>query len=273
MLVIGTSHSQAVCQRTPNGKNEDIRSGRWFDWISKTYDLTTVKLARSGCSAEQQLYAVYNYFSVNPDARFDVCIVEGRGLQASASVPIENYDYTLWEPTSQFPDFEEWCRDLSPKKEVYFDWTDEYLKQKRTIENLCIYDKISHLYPSFSDKFPQQMVDWFLEYYGSPLFAVQNWSTNLSMLKYLDNFCNKTFWFTFGSSADFIDINHPYNIMGWDLLKDYVLMEKERFSDIKISNPKEYPIRCHCGHLTEVGHKLIFEEIINPRLIELEVFK
>lgn len=284
VLIIGTSHSQAVCQ--DSGKEiETYTDGRWFDYLYTEYGAEVFKLARSGATAEEQLIAVYNYFKTNPSEKFDFCIVEGRSVQVGVSSPQRQI---LGFGDEDF-DFKN-SLDINPY--VYNSWTDDYINNLKKhgpeyTKHFTFADRIdTHGVDSkFVDK--PYLTEWMIDYTMSYLHSIHIWSTNRTMIEFLKNYCDEVKWFSFDCHGDLVkrdpetgeilDDIHPYNIMADDFIGNYYLF------DDPINNPfidwqwsEEWgdwiDKRCDCGHLNKQGHHRLFYEFIKPSVDKLKIF-
>lgn len=98
VLVIGTSHSEGSCDDLNDGY---ITKGeRWHDYISSKLGAEVTLLAREGTTTLQQFIAVSSYFYENPDAYFDLVLLEGRLAEYTADIPFEQ---THWLETDNDP--------------------------------------------------------------------------------------------------------------------------------------------------------------------------
>lgn len=269
MLIIGTSHSEASCQRVEGGYIEKIEIGkRWFELIQEEYGIDHVmNLSRSNCTTEQQFMVAYNYKKQNPDVTFDYAIVEGRCIESTVSSPIRNIKNLDVHP-----------EDNNLNEFIWDHWTDDFRHRQSTDDDFVkrIYEPISQM-DSRVDKSDGEKYyhnDWYVDYAHSYLHAVHLWTANKALISFLEEFCGKVAWYSFSTSSRFHDHNNPLNIMGKDLIGNNALFDKndeQTFPEIKF--PTDYDDhRCKCNHLNESGHKKLFDEILKPRLDESKFF-
>jgi len=267
ILVIGTSHSVSSCKRYPShhpldhGNKDIMLEGRWHDLLGKHYGADVFTLARSGCSIEDQIDKVYAYNQVNPKKQYDLAIVEGRRMQSSIGVNEKGFSSPL--------DF--------PCEETYLNWTDGFRKLHGDTGNKL--DQISSAYSNHIQKQLKQYGPWFVDYVDSYLQAVQVWSMNLALCSLLETFCDKVLWYTFnGNNVSKFGEHAPLNTMGYQMLKKYALFTEDTYfngvtSFHAFANDPDNKLHCHCHHLNELGHHMLFNDILKPRLDELKIFK
>lgn len=275
ILVIGTSHSQASCD------GRTLTQNRWHDYISDHYNLDKFLLAKSGCSIEQQFEAVWNYWKTNPDASFDYCIIEGRAIQVSHSIP-SSVNKTKIDPKGKI-DYESILNGSSePSEWIYYGWTEQFITDSRdNKEFVHDFSRIGHVYSYNIDD--TNYKEYYVDYCDSYLQAVQVWSSNLALIELCKRFCKKVYWFSFDTHNT--DRNHPHNAIGSEIIKNNTLFknkENGHFPTIAHNNINSYnpPMEnftdahfCGCRHFNKHGHKKLWEVIFYPRLEELGVFK
>lgn len=266
ILVIGTSHSVAICKETVNQKNAThFLSGRWHDHMGEYYDADVFNLSYAGCTVQQQLSVVYNYFKLNPEIRYDLCVVEGRCVESTISTPDPQINWYDDIDTS----------DHSPRHEIYEPWTDEMVRESRGFTKFVKrYTPIGRMDAHSGDEVNPEYLTWFLNYNESYLHAMDTWFYNYSMMKFLENYCDRALWYSFSTGT-----RDPKNLsweLSWDLLKDNALFHKDEhfphieFSDMKPNWDKD---KCLCGHLNQRGHKRLWEKVLKPRMEEIGLFK
>ena len=265
ILIIGTSHSVSSCKRKPiigkwpdsdMGRNDIMLEGRWQDLLGEHYGVDVFTLARSGVSIEDQIDKVHLYSQMNHEKRYDLAIVEGRTMQNSIGAPIQLDDSV----------------DTTPCKEAYMHWTDEFKKLNGERPNPL--NQINTLYSNHVQKEYKKYGPWFVDYVDSYLQAVQVWSMNLALCTLLDAFCDKVLWYTFNGTHS-VDKFHPLNTMGYEFLKKYALFTQDTYfagADTGLDEDPDYKYHCYCNHLNELGHKMLFNKILKPRLDELKIF-
>jgi len=238
ILIVGTSHSEATCQRTENGPIDRMNSGRWYDYF-KDLGHSVTCLARAGCTVEQQFMAVHSYFQENPNAKFDLAIIEGRSLETNVSIP-----GTPGPSKITYADF--WRRyDTSLGKDENYRWEIDNVDSQK-IEQ----------YPEYKP--------YYVDYVFSLLHSVQHWSTNYAMCKLIEEHADVVKWFAF-STATIFNKNPELKelAIGYDMMKSYFISEdcwpypRLRFDNDMI---------CACHHMNENGHSHFWNEFIYPRV-------
>lgn len=271
LLIVGTSHSQAVC-RESGQRNKTFLHGRWFDLIAKEYNLEVTKLAVSGVTIEQQFEAVYNYHKTNPDIIFDYAIVEGRAIQYSMSTPDRRATHLKYmEDASD--------NDVNPAS--WENWTDQFIIDSDDNQKYStFYNRVDVAY---SYDVRDEYKEFFVNYMDSYLQAIQVWSSNIALMRLIDTFTAKSAWFSFSTSPDTTDPWHPFNEIGYTLMKDHLLFpreEKGHFPFIQVHEPDGIPKNgldwddyyCECGHYNLLGHRRLFNEIFKPHLEKIGFF-
>lgn len=266
MLVIGTSHSESSCQRVPGGSIEKFMVERWFDFIQQEYNIDdVVNLSRSNCTVDQQFAMIYNYFKINPEKRFKYCIIEGRAVESTVSTPNHVNNLSDHVDPNSFESVED----------LYYSWSDEY---RRSREIGTIPKKFFDRFDVMDSRVTQDdgvkffYNDWYADYAHSYLHCFQHWSANLAMIKFLEKYCEKVIWYSFSTSKNFHDPQHPMNLLAKELIGDWSMFDKddEKYFpviqwDETYSEP-QYNTRCECGHLNENGMRKFFYEKLKPRL-------
>jgi hypothetical protein len=251
-LVIGSSHSYASCDgvriKHPN---------RWQDNLENHgYKVTT--FSRPGCTAEHQLDAFYHYMLDSP-SYWDLIIIEGRDAEANVSyptyVPTKNQDTkNIWN---------HWIHDEGDRIKK-FNFTNENQENSRTTK-------------------------WYKEYQGSHLHLVNTWATNSALCTLASKYATIVKWFTFGAITYSNDIQNKSEQLQNMLIGEYCITDtlpalQQTFSNDKHQpqlyknlakifdkKPSESDTRCKCGHLNKVGHKILWDLILEPALIKENV--
>lgn len=238
VLIIGTSHSEANCQRQDNEPIEIVREGRWHDYF-KDHGWEVVNISRGGCSTQMQFMATASYFHDNPDAHFDLALVEGRSMETNVSIPTS---FTYAE--LNHGDF-------------YKHWLDDHPTKKGDVSTLINAD--SH----FIEKFPEYQ-GWYADYVHSLTHATDLWAANYALCSLISKYATVVKWFTFSASMKFVvNPNQPQITLGYDIMKDYIL--EDTWPWINFDNMPD-DAYCYCKHLNEKGHKIFWDDYIFPRI-------
>ena len=266
-LIIGTSHSFGACIREENGsyefENRVKHPNRWQDNLEKhNYKVTT--FARGGCTAQHQLDAFYHYLNDNPKLYWDLIIIEGRDPESFVAYPAfpvgyipnpENKDSTrLWMPWLAADDAETnlHIHALQARHKRIHD-------RKRPQFNFDVHTS--------DDK---QITSWYKEYVLSDLHLIDVWSVNSALCSLASNYAKVVKWFSFGEihSITQKSINLQNMFIG-----EYCI--KNTLPSLQTNNYKHIfgaksgtKTRCHCGHLNESGHKLLWNDILELALLE-----
>jgi hypothetical protein len=249
-LVIGTSHSYASCDGA-RIKHPD----RWQDNLENHgYKVTT--FSRPGCTAEHQLDAFF-YYMLDSPSYWDLIIIEGRDVEASVSYPA--FNPTKNQDTKNI--WHHWIHDEGDRIKK-FNFTNEDHENSRTTK-------------------------WYKEYQGSHLHLVNTWATNSALCTLASKYATIVKWFTFGS------IIYPENYQNKSehfqnmLLGEYcitdtfpalqqtfdvegpggIIIDNMALSNIFKKGPGS-ETRCECGHLNKVGHKMLWDNVLEPALIK-----
>ena len=255
ILVIGTSHSEATCLRDKNDSCiEMLVSGRWHDYFKTDYGYNVTKLARAGCTVQQQFFVVSKFLKDNPELNYDFAIIEGRGLETTISLPgkvVEGYNKN--DPVLDEYYYRRWTVDESKFKSEFNTWN--YKLE---------YDEFSAV---SSGGISQNSFSQYQAYYADYVFswqhAVDSWSANLALCKLLNSRCDQVKWFTLhNESTENFDLSNFIDY-GETIMSDYILddtwpqIDRTEFED-------EY--YCACGHFNEMGHEKLWYEYIKPRI-------
>lgn len=247
VLILGTSHSQATCAN--NGELPRVfHSGRWHDYFHDDLGWEVVNLSRSSITAQQQMELLLKYFSDNPGQRFDLAIVEGRGLESNSSMPGQENQDNLWEWILRNPD-----------------------------EGEAPYE-VDRITPGESriTKRTEKFLPWYAEYIMSMQHAIDVYSVNRAMCTYLDNFCENVRYICVGTSTAIPD-NHKNYQLGKQLLSEYIFKTQPTINNQKVdvwpalNNPDffhqdERKYLCDCNHMNLTGHKYFWENLIKPEV-------
>jgi len=283
-LIIGTSHSFGACIREENGEykfnNRVKHPNRWQDNL-ENYGYKVTTFARAGCTAQQQLDAFYHYINDNPDLHWDLIIIEGRDPESTVAYPSDE--------------------SISDSKQLWSHWLladkDNVTQAEREVKKF----NINNLMLDFQLPKTEQ---WYKEYVWSHLHLIDVWSVNSALCSLASNYANVVKWFTFGGEVVHDNeittksINLQIMFIGkycikntlpslqttnykiaihlkafQDMLSDFddaqnILVSKKSAEHI-FNAKKGTKNRCHCGHLTEVGHKLLWDEILEPGLYDI----
>ena len=254
-LVIGTSHSYASCDGTRIN-----RPDRWQDNL-ENHGYKVTSFTRPGCTAEHQLDAFFHYMTDNP-SYWDLILIEGRDAEACVSYP-------LYIPTTD-----------QDTKNVWHHWIhDEGDRIKK-------FNFGSNVY---GEKFRQDMrsTKWYKEYIGSHLHIINTWATNSALCTLASKYAKVVKWFTFGSVKHSSDIQNKSNLLQHMLLGEYCIADTipalqqtyckhqpqlyKNLARIFEKRPPESDTRCECSHLNKLGHKLLWDLILEPALIKENV--
>lgn len=237
-LIVGTSHSEATCQRNKGDLILRIDNDRWHDYLrDQNYQVTCI--ARAGTTVELQFMAVHSYFQENPDAKFDIAIVEGRSLETNITMPgqIET-DKLVYEHF--------WKR---------YD-TSRTVKEYESRELLAI--------DSYKIEETPELQPYYVEHMFSLNHAVNTWSTNYALCKLIETRANIVKWFAWSTADEFINNTEAKQMrLGYDIMKDY-LLDKDWWPSHDIEFNRDE--LCACKHLNENGHKRFWREYMFPRI-------
>lgn len=273
VLIIGTSHSEATCgMRQPDGSMpiKDLPVGsRWFDYFEKEYDVEITKLARGGCTVLDQYHILMCYLKDNPDAHWDVALIEGRGTEPSFDIPVPSRDKNSKKNLH--------LRRLDENRLYYDMWLDpEYREYEGGFEAVPWgrisphdYDDedINHNHDCDRHYLPALMAEYSL----SDLHHMHTLAINHALCELVNTRATKTKWFTtYFRRFQYFDIVNKYlNTMG-----DFIL-DKEDFKNhpqtslshsTSLSRDQVAELKCDCGHMSEKGHQLFWELVIKPRV-------
>jgi len=278
VLVVGTSHSQAVCKNRDDRINRILLRDRWFDHLHEHWDVEILKLAKSGCSPEEQLISVYNYTKMNPDSYWDLAIIEGRSVQVGVSSPKRNImGFPLNNDDRDDFDFE---MGITPSPWPYYTWTDSWCQtyvdsgySKHELRNFSYADRIdTHNCDGVNFQHKPYLRDWMIDYTNSYLHSIHVWSTNRAMCELLNKHSKHVTWFSFDCGDDLMDPHHPYNTMAHDFIGDYYLLDSQNTPHIHWEWDEKWgdwnDQKCDCGHLNEEGHRRLYMQHIYPNIVK-----
>jgi hypothetical protein len=275
VLILGTSHSESSCRRAPGEKIDRLFGGRWHDYIRDEYNVETFNLSRSNCTVEQQFQVVWEYFSMNPDQRFDLCIIEGRSIEATVSIPMVKKIGRCVDEVDE--------TDITPNEYVWDSWTDYWRmrSEKRvddwTKDQFDRFEVMDSRYQEGDEHGMKYMYNpWYADYAHSALHSIHQWSSNIAMIKFLEKYCAHVKWYSFGTSKQFGDPDHEYNKLGRELLAEYSLFDHNDdtlFPQIRWDSSwdRDSGMRCDCEHYNEDGHRRFFYELIKPNIDKLNI--
>lgn len=238
VLIVGTSHSEATCQYEKDGTYERLHGRRWQDYL-EDHECKVTTIARAGTTVELQYMAVHAYFQDNPDAVFDIAVIEGRSIETTISMPGESY-------TDKLPYEHFWKR---------YD-TSRSVKEFEQREIVAIdSEKIQHT---------PELVPYYVEHVFSLNHAVNTWSTNYALCSLIATRANVVKWFAFSNSDVYVkNPEHKHMKLGKDILSDFLLSD-ELWPTVDFQlNGDEL---CHCKHMNELGHKRFWREAIYPNI-------
>jgi hypothetical protein len=262
-LIIGTSHSFGACIREENNDKEIFdpyifedrvkHPNRWQDNLEKhNYKVTT--FARAGCTAQQQLDAFYHYINDNPDLHWDLIIIEGRDPESTVAYPSDE--------------------SISDSKQLWSHWLladkDNVTQAEREVKKF----NINNLMLDFQLPKTEQ---WYKEYVWSHLHLIDVWSVNSALCSLASNYAKVVKWFTFGGEVvhdkeiTTKSINLQIMFIGKYCIKNTLpALQRRKEKSIKniFYHEQGKGPRCHCGHLNELGHKLLWDDVLELALLE-----
>ena len=218
---------------------------RWHDYFKSEMGYEVVNISMSGCTVQQQLLAVYAYFKDHPEARFDLTIVEGRGMESTVSEPMQFHGgppYDLHNHTSD---------DEYDFKLYYDKWLD-------SADDRHMYSPLTALSADASYDYQSRYMSWYIEYVYSMNHAVDLWSANLTLCDYISRYSNVVKWFCW-SYACMGEVSDLKMELGKDILEQYA-MAWPLPEEMKYITSLD-DVDCDCGHLNPKGHKLVWESI------------
>jgi hypothetical protein len=250
-LIVGTSHSQGTCHNN-NAPSISVLPGRWHDYLKTDHDYEVVNISRANCTTQQQLLAVLGYFADNPDEKFDLCIVEGRNLEATVSQPIP-------EAKNYFTNIQ----GTNVENQYYF-WLDDFHRKtdgKKFIQQIGVMNAYDET------RMPDYM-PYYVDYTYSYQHAIDTWSCNLALCEFLNRYCNVVRWHTHSISKSIDNPDLDIHKIGWALMEPYC----ENFGAMHyigflpetnglFKKPEDY---CDCGHFNEKGHRKLWYNVLYP---------
>ena len=254
-FIIGTSHSYGACIRKENGsyKFEDRvkHPNRWQDNL-ENYGYKVSTFARPGCTVQHQLDAFYHYLNDNPKLYWDLIIIERRDPESTVASPKDFFNEipnigkdALWD---------HWFESDGEKritKKFNFDQLGEEQKTRHT----------------------KKGKPWYKEYVLSDLHLIDVWSANSALCSLASNYAKTVKWFSFGGpvTENQKSINLQNMFIGEYCIKNTLpFLQTINYKTLKhiFDAKKGTEGRCYCGHLNELGHKLLWDEILEPELTE-----
>lgn len=252
-LIIGTSNSEATCQREKGGLIEYIQEQRWHDYLKTDHGYEVVNLSKSNCSVQQQFFTATNYKADNPDQRFNIAIVEGRQMETTVSAPIMRTKLPLPGFMDENASWEE------NRRWQYYSWRDVTNKEKNKI-----YSPFDVMSSRSEERIPEYM-PYYADYAHSWQHCVDTWSTNYALCNFLETFCDKVVWYTHGASMDLNSFDHPFQQYGWPLMKRFTLTQ-EMFMGVREREDHDFTDDdfCACKHFNEQGNRKLWYNKLYP---------
>lgn len=238
VLIVGTSHSEATCQRTKDSLILRIENERWHDYF-KNVGCEVTCIARAGCTPELQFMAVHAYLQEHPDATFDFALIEGRSLETNITMP--------GEPETEKLVYEHHWKRYDTSRSV---------KEFESRELLAI--------DSFKIEDMPEYKNYYIDYMFSLSHAVNLWTTNYALCNLIKTRCPVVKWFAFSTADMFVrNREHRHIRLGYDIMQEFLLDEEWWPAHDLSFNLGEI---CACKHLNEAGHKRFWKEYIYPRI-------
>lgn len=301
VLIIGTSHSEGSCttfEEPERGVQKLFQMGQltWHDYFKKEYDYEVVNISKSAVTPQGMLWATYNYFLDHPDSKFDLVIIEGRGIENNVSVPVPRigtYDNPTDSELMKQASNEYYDIDNIDSRKVWQHFVED---DKRT-NKIWVYDLIHHMSADSEERIPKLM-EWYVTYAKSALHLVDIWASNVALINLCEQHSENVRFFCWYS--DEIHRDSYADMMGINLIPDknhlfgdtkYKIFF-DHFDDAHRDYPESYPIpeefleyedwdaeyenkhqvyHCQCHHLNEWGHKRLWKQMIEPRLKKLNL--
>ena len=233
LLVIGTSHTVGSCDQLQLPVSQ-----RWFGNLYEEYDIDI--FARSGATAQQQVYAFMRYLLDYPDKKWDSIIIEGRHLGTlDISYPEPTGNLSLLDSEENPPFYDMF---IKPKSE----WVGRFLL------------------PFTNMKKPGAVPnkEWYESYVYSDLHFTDNYSANLALCEMAAKRCDKILWWSYSNTKQ-----HEFRV-DWahSLLKDYTdddIWPMPGAHGFVIEAHEQ----CDCGHYNLMGN-LKLQKFLKPILVK-----
>jgi hypothetical protein len=255
VLIIGTSHSEASCRRHKDDKNvERMMQGRYHDYFKTELGWDTTVIAQGGVTPQAQLWAVTAYLADHPNETWDLCLFEGRNVEATVTIPST----------------------LNPDQPAPTEWKDIYHRfvDKDDYEN------------EFETPFYCLTTDTEKMWKSGPFYRFSSWANEyvLTYNQMLDFFgCNRAIISMVEQRCPIVKFwiySHPLELLfgdprynpeykyvhdyGEQILGDYWLLDNP-WSNVNVPNN----MRCACNHANEEGHKWLWDNVIKPATLKL----
>ena len=234
LLIIGTSHTVGSCD-----SHQLPVTQRWFANLYEHYDVDV--FARSGVTAQHQVYAFMRYLLDYPDKHWDSIIIEGRQLgtlDISYPEPTGNLSLLGSQDNPAFYDMF-----IKPKSQ----WKGTFLLPFTNIsKNTMVPNK-----------------EWYEAYVHSDLHFTDNYSANLALCEMAAKRCDKILWWSYSNSKN---IEKYWMDWAYTLLKDYTdedIWPTPGAHGFVIEEHEQ----CGCGHYNLMGN-LKLQKFLKPILIK-----
>lgn len=261
ILVIGTSHTYGDCVSWDE-KRRFTDSNKWSDLLGADYDVDV--LAYSGATAVNQFYIAIQYFIENPDLRYDLAIVEGRGIDTNVcfdEIKNNGYHKTLEElQRKKMTAVQAW----QTKNDNHADKGDFAM----TCATPFARENLSNI-----DNGP--IKDYLIGYTGTMKHAMDNYSVNAAMCAYLEKFCNTVKWFTVSTIATKLDMREQITQLATAMMDKYTFthtgiscvvagLSLEKMGMDINNNLRQW--LCACSHFNEQGHIQLYNRFVRPEI-------
>lgn len=234
LLIIGTSHTVGSCD-----SHQLPVTQRWFANLYEHYDIDI--FARSGVTAQHQVYAFMRYLLDYPDKHWDSIIIEGRQLGT--------LDISYPEPTGNLSLLG------SQDNPVFYDM---FIKPKS--------EWVGRFLLPFTNMSKHKMVpnkEWYESYVYSDLHFTDNYSANLALCEIAAKRCDNILWWSYSNSKS---IEKYWMDWAYTLLKDYTdedIWPTPGAHGFAIEAHEQ----CGCGHYNLMGN-LKLQKFLKPILIK-----
>lgn len=255
VLVIGTSHSEGSCDDLYDGY---LKKGqRWHDYINSELGAEVTLLAREGTTTFQQFIAVSSYFYENPDAYFDLVLLEGRLAEYTVDIP---YEQTHWLETDNDPGVNV---DLTWFGERYNRFLDRDVRQgaRDNREHQLITSVSPNFTYAIEPASRRKMFEgWMAEYMNSDMNFLTAVMGNISIMNIVKKHTKTAKFFCFiGNILE----NEIEELFAYHMA-DYIIPDlyPTAINSYDV-NQENYPNHfCPCNHLNNLG----IEELAWPKL-------
>ena len=255
VLIIGTSHSAASCTRAENPEYiERMNKGRWHDYFKTelSYDVTLI--ARSGTTPQDQLMTVIAYLADNPHETWDLCIIEGRGIENTINMP--------WQKI-----LDDYNPEISSWKDFYYmyqDRDDDYIDRK----HMPFYNKSVTSESIKDDVKEKSILPWAINYVESVNQAIDTYGCNRAIISMIEERCPIVKFWIYSHIEKFRtdDKFSLHRKFGEELLEKWFLFGKDWVCNVDELLDLQDNETCECGHPNEAGHKRIWKELVQPKI-------